>query len=78
MSTALIQPEQPLADRFDYVMDVFERLAGGARAGFNNAVYHSERATADRNCALAHCMREKGAFPENTIMPLVDTVVLRL
>merc|ERR1712110_567443 len=36
------------------------------RPGYNNSVYHSEKATADRNFALAHFMREMGSFPKNT------------
>ncbi|MFM7200417.1 MAG: glutaminase A [Myxococcota bacterium] len=50
--------------RFDHVLDTWEALAGGARPGFNNAVFLSERETADRNFALGYFMREKGAFPE--------------
>src|SRR3974390_2745752 len=42
------------------------RRAGGARPGFNNAVYLSERATADRNFALGYSMREAGAFRPGT------------
>ena len=52
--------------RFDHVLDTWEALAGGARPGFNNAVFLSERETADRNFALGYFMREKGAFPEGT------------
>jgi len=49
-------------------------LAGGKNCGFDNAVYLSERATADRNFALAYFMNEKGAFPKNT--NLVETLEL--
>ncbi|MEM7022612.1 MAG: glutaminase A [Pseudomonadota bacterium] len=49
--------------RFDHVMDRWSAACGGARPHFNNAVYLSERETADRNFALAYHMREKGAFP---------------
>ena len=35
-------------------------------SAFNNAVYHSEKETADRNYVLAHFMKEVGAFPEGT------------
>jgi len=50
--------------RFDHVMKCWSALCGGERPRFNNAVYLSERETADRNFALAYYMREKGAFPE--------------
>ncbi len=66
MCCSLIKPEESLADRFDYVTGVLSKLTGGQRVGFSNAVYHSEKQTADRNFALAHFMREVGAFPENT------------
>jgi glutaminase len=40
--------------------------------GYDNAIYLSERATADRNFALAYFMNENGAFPEGT--DLVQTL----
>ena len=66
MSCSLIHPEQEFADRFDHVMGTWQQLGGGDKAGFSNAVYLSERATADRNFALGYFMRENGAFPEDT------------
>jgi glutaminase len=69
---SLIKPDLPIADRFDYVMDQWSRLAGGPKAGFSNAVYLSERQTADRNFALGYFMREKGVFKANS--NLVDTL----
>ncbi len=65
MSSALIMKNSDPADRFDHVMQIFQRLAGGMKPDFNNSVYLSERRTADRNFALAYYMREKGAFPPN-------------
>jgi glutaminase len=52
--------------RFAYVLDTWAAVAGGVRPGFNNAVFLSERETADRNFALGYFMREKGAFPPGT------------
>src|SRR6516162_4477650 len=66
MTTSLIRPEENIADRFDHVADTWRRLAGGRRPGFNNAVYLSERQTADRNFALGYSMRESGAFRPGT------------
>jgi glutaminase len=66
MSCSLIQSGRPLADRFDHVTRTWQRLAGGRRPGFSNATYLSERATADRNFALAYFMRENRAFPDHT------------
>ncbi|MCF3136962.1 glutaminase A [Streptomyces olivochromogenes] len=66
MSCSLIEPSLDIADRFDYVADTWRQLAGGSPIGFNNAVYLSERQTADRNFALGYFMREHGAFPVGT------------
>lgn len=65
MCSSLLKPDLNSADRFDYVMNVLKELAGGQNPQFNNAVYLSERQTADRNFALAYFMRENKAFPEN-------------
>lgn len=70
MTCSMIKPELNIADRFDYVMDQWSALAGGAKPSFSNSVYLSERQTADRNFALGYFMRENKAFPENT--ELVD------
>jgi glutaminase len=66
MTCSLIRPEDDIADRFDLVAATWRRLAGGRRPGFNNAVYLSERQTADRNFALGYSMREAGAFRRDT------------
>lgn len=66
MCASLIAPEQSAADRFDTVMQTWGALAGKGAVGFDNAVFLSERDTADRNFALAYFMRENGAFPEGT------------
>ncbi len=72
MTCSLVNPEMEMADRFDNVLDTWERLCGGETAKFNNAVYLSERQTADRNFALGYFMRENKAFPENT--DLINTL----
>jgi glutaminase len=72
MSCSLIKPDLAVADRFDYVLDMWAKLAGGKRPGFSNPTYLSERRTADRNFALGYFMREHGAFPEGT--DLVDVL----
>lgn len=66
MCCSLIQPERPLSERFALISETWQALTGGATPGFDNAVYQSERQTADRNYALAHFMRENGAFPPQT------------
>jgi glutaminase len=66
MTTSLIRADLDMADRFDLVAATWRRLAGDRRPGFNNAVYLSERQTADRNFALGYSMRESGAFAPGT------------
>lgn len=73
MCCSLIQREKTLAERFAHVSASWEQLAG-CPPGFDNAVYQSERQTADRNYALAHFMREQGAFLPQT--SLTDTLEL--
>jgi glutaminase len=63
MCLSLIRAGADIADRFEHVMDRWQALAGGQRPGFSNAVYLSERQTADRNFALGYFMREHKAFP---------------
>jgi glutaminase len=64
MACALLKAHLPNSDRFDYVMEVWKALCGGViTPRFNNAVYLSEKNTADRNFALGYFMREKKAFP---------------
>ncbi|CAH8865593.1 unnamed protein product [Trichobilharzia szidati] len=60
---SLIQPHLSPPERFKYVEGKFSQMAGGLPMGFNNAVFLSERATADRNFAIAYYMRENKCFP---------------
>ncbi|XP_054267441.1 glutaminase liver isoform, mitochondrial isoform X2 [Macrosteles quadrilineatus] len=62
----LVESKMTLAEKFDYTMDYFRRLAGGEYLGFNNAVFLSEREAADRNYALGFFMREYKCYPEKT------------
>ncbi|KAH7700457.1 glutaminase kidney isoform [Aphelenchoides avenae] len=64
--SSVIGDKLNMADRFDYVLEQYRKIAGGEQVGFNNAVFLSERSTADRNYALAYYMKEYGCFPEGT------------
>ena len=48
------------------MLSQYRKIAGGEYVGFNNAVFLSERSTADRNYALAYYMKENGCFPPET------------
>jgi len=73
MTSSLIRRALPTADRLEYLTDLVTSLSGQNPCHFDNAVWHSERETADRNFALAHHMRERGAFPDGTaIRPTLD------
>ncbi len=73
MSASLIKPGEPLAERFDYIVGKWRDMSGGTAPGFDNAVFLSEKATADRNFALAYFMRENGAFaPGTDLMETLD------
>lgn len=63
MCGALIKQGKDASDRFDHVMRLWRDCAGNEKVGFDNAVYLSERQTADRNFALGYFMREKKSFP---------------
>jgi glutaminase len=65
MTCSLIQPHQPMAERFEHVSQQWRR-ATGSSIGFNSAVFLSERETADRNFALGYFMKENDAFPAGT------------
>jgi glutaminase len=56
MCCSLVHGTLSQADRFDYVMKIWESLCGNQRPGFANATYLSERGTADRNFCLGYGM----------------------
>ncbi|KAF6213431.1 hypothetical protein GE061_011150 [Apolygus lucorum] len=62
----LVHPEMTLAEKFDFTMTYFKKMAGGEYLGFNNAVFLSEREAADRNYALGFYMREHKCYPDKT------------
>ena len=59
MTSSLIKKDLSPAERFEYIVSIWEKLSGGIhKIGFNNPVYLSEKNTADRNFALAYFMKE--------------------
>jgi glutaminase len=73
MACSLIRRDLDQADRFDHIMQIWQELCGGLKPGFNNAVYLSEKNTADRNYAITYFMQEKKAFMKDTrILDVLD------
>ena len=65
MACSLMKKQLDSADRFDFLMSQWGVLCGNIiTPRFNNAVYLSEKSTADRNYAIGHFIREKNVFPE--------------
>ncbi|XP_041117633.1 glutaminase kidney isoform, mitochondrial-like isoform X3 [Polyodon spathula] len=66
--TSLIKQGVSNAEKFDYVMDFLNKMAGNEYVGFSNATFQSERETGDRNFAIGYYLKEKKCFPEGTDM----------
>jgi len=61
----LLEPKSTLAEKYDLLLRSMQKLAGEEFIGFNNAVFLSERETADRNFAMGYFMKENNCFPAN-------------
>jgi glutaminase len=68
----MIQQALSPSERFDFVLSQWKALCGGQPVGFNNAVYLSEKETADRNFAIGYFLRENKALPEGA--NLIETL----
>ena len=59
-----VKPElDDLARKYEYVHNIFEKMAGNELVQFNNSIFLSEKTTMDRDFSLAYFMRENGCFP---------------
>lgn len=63
---SLVFKGNTIDEKFDKTQKFFRDMSGGKRIGFNNAVFLSERNTADRNRAIAYFMNEQKCFPPST------------
>lgn len=66
MIASLLRPDLGESARFEYILKMWERMAGGKKFEYNNQVYLSEKSEPYVNKALACLMRAKGAFPDGT------------
>ncbi len=67
MSCSLIKQNEKDDVRFEHILNTWKKIIGPDNyVGFDNAVYLSEKLTANRNYALAHIMMENNVFPQGT------------
>jgi len=59
----LVEPKCSLAEKYDFLLQYLQRIAGNEVIGFNNSVFLSERASADRNFSMGYFMKENKCFP---------------
>uniref|UniRef100_A0A8C6LC16 glutaminase n=1 Tax=Nothobranchius furzeri TaxID=105023 RepID=A0A8C6LC16_NOTFU len=69
--TSLIKQGASNAEKFDYMMNFMNKLAGNEYVGFSNATFQSERESGDRNFAIGYYLKEKKCFPEGTDMTAI-------
>ena len=62
MSCSMIEIGKTKSDRFNKAMDIWKKLAGNTKIGYQHATFLSEQAEADRNMCLGFMMKEKKAF----------------
>ncbi|KAK6471060.1 glutaminase kidney isoform [Huso huso] len=66
--SSLIKPGANKAEKFDYVMEFLNKMAGKEYIGFSNATFQSEKETGDRNFAIGYYLKEKKCFPSGADM----------
>ncbi|KAL0977934.1 hypothetical protein UPYG_G00163480 [Umbra pygmaea] len=66
--SSLIKPRSNKAEKFDYMMDFINKMAGDEYVGFSNATFQSEKETGDRNFAIGYYLKEKKCFPNGAEM----------
>ncbi|KAB0397314.1 hypothetical protein E2I00_005369 [Balaenoptera physalus] len=56
------------AEKFDFVLQYLNKMAGNEYMGFSNATFQSEKETGDRNYAIGYYLKEKKCFPKGVDM----------
>lgn len=77
MTANFIKPEMGMDDRLQHVMQVWEDMMGKKEVEYKKESFEAERKGADKNFALAHLMKERGAFPEDTDLETVVSFYLK-
>jgi len=65
MSCSMIQTKKTLSEKFNKIMNIYNKLAANTKIGFQNAVYLSEKNHSDRNMCLGFMMKERKSFHDN-------------
>ncbi|XP_072511170.1 glutaminase liver isoform, mitochondrial isoform X3 [Notamacropus eugenii] len=66
--SSLIKMDCNKAEKFDFVLQYLNRMAGNEYMGFSNATFQSEKETGDRNYAIGYYLKEKKCFPKGVDM----------
>ncbi|XP_059968248.1 glutaminase liver isoform, mitochondrial isoform X1 [Mesoplodon densirostris] len=66
--SSLIKMDCNKAEKFDFVLQYLNKMAGNEYMGFSNATFQSEKETGDRNYAIGYYLKEKKCFPEGVDM----------
>uniref|UniRef100_A0A4X2MAY3 glutaminase n=1 Tax=Vombatus ursinus TaxID=29139 RepID=A0A4X2MAY3_VOMUR len=66
--SSLIKMDCNKAEKFDFVLQYLNKLAGNEYMGFSNATFQSEKETGDRNYAIGYYLKEKKCFPKGVDM----------
>ncbi|CAO2599777.1 Glutaminase liver isoform, mitochondrial [Lemmus lemmus] len=56
------------AERFDFVLQYLNKMAGKEFMGFSNAIFQSEKETGDGNYTTGYYLKEKKCFPKGMDM----------
>ncbi|XP_019310338.1 glutaminase liver isoform, mitochondrial isoform X3 [Panthera pardus] len=66
--SSLIKMDCNKAEKFDFVLQYLNKMAGNEYMGFSNATFQSEKETGDRNYAIGYYLKEKKCFPKGVDM----------
>ncbi|XP_006093686.1 glutaminase liver isoform, mitochondrial isoform X3 [Myotis lucifugus] len=66
--SSLIKMDCNKAEKFDFVLQYLNKMAGNEFVGFSNATFQSEKETGDRNYAIGYYLKEKKCFPKGVDM----------
>ncbi|XP_078002019.1 glutaminase liver isoform, mitochondrial isoform X3 [Phascolarctos cinereus] len=66
--SSLVKMDCNKAEKFDFVLQYLNKMAGNEYMGFSNATFQSEKETGDRNYAIGYYLKEKKCFPKGVDM----------